>query len=156
MANKRKSNQKSAQAASGNRNVIVIGVAVAIVLIGAIAVLVLGNQVPSAERAATNLPAEINVDQAYDYYQQGYLLLDVREQSEWDEIHVPEATLIPLGELESRVNELPRDQEIIVMCRSGNRSQVGRDILQNAGFESVTSIAGGIQEWRAAGYPTVP
>jgi rhodanese-related sulfurtransferase len=156
MANKRKSNKKSAQGALGNRNLIVIAAAVAVVLIGVIAVLVLGSQAPAAESAVANLPAEINVDQAYDYYQQGYFLLDVREPSEWDEIHVPEATLIPLGELESRVNELPRDQEIIVMCRSGNRSQVGRDILKDAGFESVTSIAGGIQEWRASGYPTVP
>jgi rhodanese-related sulfurtransferase len=81
--------------------------------------------------------------------------LDVRETYEWEELHIPDATLIPLGELESRVNELPRDQEIVVVCRSGNRSLTGRDILINAGFEQVTSMAGGMNQWRAQGFPIV-
>ena len=62
-------------------------------------------------------------------------------------------TLIPLDQLASRVNEVPRDQEIVVVCRSGNRSQQGRDILLQAGFEQVTSMQGGLNEWRATGYP---
>jgi rhodanese-related sulfurtransferase len=53
------------------------------------------------------------------------------------------------------VNELPRDQEIVVVCRSGNRSQQGRDILLQAGFTQVTSMAGGLSQWRSAGYSTV-
>lgn len=101
-------------------------------------------------------PAEIDVHEAYRRYQQGVFLLDVRTQEEWDQIHVPNATLIPLDQLESRLDELPRQQEIVVMCRSGNRSQVGRDVLRKAGFEKVTSMAGGILDWVAAGYPTVP
>ena len=55
----------------------------------------------------------------------------------------------------SRVDELPRDQEIVVVCRSGNRSQQGRAILLEAGFTQVTSMAGGVTQWRAAGHPTV-
>jgi rhodanese-related sulfurtransferase len=58
-----------------------------------------------------------------------------------------------LDELPSRVDEVPKDQEIVVVCRSGNRSQSGRDILQNAGFENVTSMSGGLNAWGAAGYP---
>jgi len=58
-----------------------------------------------------------------------------------------------LDELPARLNELPKDQEIVVVCRSGNRSQQGRDILLNAGFNA-TSMAGGLKEWYAKGYPT--
>ena len=49
--------------------------------------------------------------------------------------------------------EVPRDREIVVVCRSGNRSQQGRDILLNAGYTQVTSMQGGLNEWRASGYP---
>ena len=99
------------------------------------------------------LPAEVSVDEAYQKYQEGVFLLDVRTQEEWDEFHAPNATLIPLDELESRLNELPQNEEIVVVCRSGNRSQVGRDILLNNGFEQATSMSGGLKAWRAAGYP---
>lgn len=103
------------------------------------------------------LPAEISVADAYAKYgQEDVIFLDVREQSEWDEFHAPLATLIPLGELEARLDELPKDKEIVVVCRSGNRSQVGRDTLKAAGFTKVTSMAGGMNDWRAAGYPIEP
>jgi rhodanese-related sulfurtransferase len=79
----------------------------------------------------------------------------VREPDEWVESHIPGATLIPLGELASRVSEVPQDQEVVVVCRSGNRSAEGRDILLSAGFEHVTSMAGGVNQWKAAGFETV-
>ena len=101
-----------------------------------------------------SLATEISVAEAYDLYEKDTFLLDVRTQEEWDEYHIPGTTLIPLDELESRVNEIPSDQDIVVVCRSGNRSQVGRDILLTAGFESVSSMAGGVSDWRDAGYPT--
>ncbi|MFD0679525.1 MULTISPECIES: rhodanese-like domain-containing protein [unclassified Paenibacillus] len=49
-------------------------------------------------------------------------ILDVRESQEWEEGHIPEATHIPLGELEERHMELNKEQEMVVVCRSGNRS----------------------------------
>jgi rhodanese-related sulfurtransferase len=101
------------------------------------------------------LGAEITVQEAYQKYEQGVYLLDVREQHEWDDYHIPNTTLIPLSQLKERVNELPRDQEIVVVCRSGNRSQEGRDILLAAGLDVVTSMAGGVLDWRQAGYPIV-
>lgn len=102
---------------------------------------------------ATAAATEISVDQAYEKYQAGAFLLDVRTQEEWDEYHAPGTTLIPLDQLPARLNELPKNQEIVVVCRSGNRSQQGRDILLNAGFDA-TSMAGGLKEWYARGYPT--
>jgi len=116
------------------------------------AAVVLMNNRPTATRA---LPLEISVAQAAQLREQGAFVLDVRQPEEWNELHVPGATLIPLDQLPNRVSEVPKDQEILVICRSGNRSQAGRDILLQAGFEKVTSVSGGIIAWRNAGYPTV-
>ena len=96
------------------------------------------------------------MDQAYEKYQAGAFVLDVRTQQEWDEYHAPNTTLIPLDQLVSRLNEIPRDKEIVVVCRSGNRSQQGRDLLLEAGFQQVTSMTGGLNEWRSKGYPIEP
>ena len=68
----------------------------------------------------------------------GAFILDVRQPEEWNEFHAPNTTLIPLDQLATRLNEVPRDRQVVVVCRSGNRSQQGRDILRNAGFEQVT------------------
>lgn len=108
-----------------------------------------------AQNTTGALPSEISVAQAVAMRNEGAFILDVRQPEEWQEYHVPGSTLIPLGELEARVNEIPADQEIVVVCRSGNRSTTGRDILRQAGFEQVTSMAGGLIDWRANGYPTV-
>ena len=101
------------------------------------------------------LPLTVNVDEAYELRENGAFVLDVREVSEWEVVHIPDATLIPLGELETRLDELPKDQEILVVCRSGNRSATGRDILLNAGFTNVTSLSGGMNDWVASSYEVV-
>lgn len=110
----------------------------------------------NAERTTTGLPSTVSVSEAYSLYQNGAFVLDVRTQEEWNEFHAPNTTLIPLDQLASRLNEVPRDRQVVVVCRSGNRSQQGRDILSNAGFEQVTSMTGGLTEWRASGYPVEP
>jgi rhodanese-related sulfurtransferase len=128
------------------------------VLAGIVAVLAIAIYlvVVYLNKAPTGLSLEVDVDTAYSMYQEGAFVLDVREQSEWDEYHAPGTTLIPLGELASRLNELPRDRQIVVVCRSDNRSQQGRDILLDAGFTQVTSMSGGLKAWRTAGYPIEP
>ena len=103
----------------------------------------------------TGLPKEVSVDETFKLREEGAFMLDVREVSEWNEFHMPEATLIPLGELPNRLNEVPQDQKIVVVCRSGNRSQTGRDTLLRAGFTNVTSMAGGMNDWRGKSYPVV-
>ena len=128
--------------------------AVAVLALAAIGIfLAVVTARPADETGLPALPRDMSVAQAYTYYQQGVFLLDVRTQEEWDEYHVPGATLIPLDELPNRLAELPSDQPIMVICRSGNRSQVGRDILLQAGFNAA-SITGGIKAWASAGYPT--
>ena len=126
-------------------------------VIAAVIVLALGGfwiagQINQPTTTAS-LPLEISVNEAYQKYEEGVFVLDVRTPEEWRDFHAPNTTLIPLDQLASRVNEIPRDQEIVVVCRSGNRSQQGRDILLQAGFEQVTSMQGGLNEWQATGYP---
>jgi rhodanese-related sulfurtransferase len=104
--------------------------------------------------AVAALPAEVSAAEALALRDDGAFVLDVRQPDEWAAVHIPDATLIPLGELESRLAEVPRDRQVVVVCRSGNRSAQGRDILLGAGFPSVTSMAGGMNDWAAAEYPT--
>ena len=99
------------------------------------------------------LPTEISVAQAHEKYQAGALFLDVRTQEEWVQGHIAKSILIPLDELPNRLNELPRDQDIVVVCRSGARSKEGSALLRQAGFTRVTCMTGGIQAWVTAGYP---
>ena len=109
----------------------------------------------SAAAAVAPYPAEISAAQALAKRDAGAFILDVREPSEWNQVHIPGSTLIPLGQLQQHMTELPRDKEIVVVCHSGVRSKAGRDTLKNAGFTQVTCMTGGLIAWQAAGYPTV-
>jgi rhodanese-related sulfurtransferase/glyoxylase-like metal-dependent hydrolase (beta-lactamase superfamily II) len=84
----------------------------------------------------------------------GALLLDVREPDEWESEHAPDAVLIPMGQVDSRQGELPRDREIVVVCRSGGRSAAITDLLRASGFDAV-NLAGGMCAWADAGLPVV-
>jgi len=79
-------------------------------------------------------------------------LLDVREPDEYAAGHIPGVTLIPMGEVASRMSELPTDTEIIVTCRTGNRSGQVADFLREQGFTNVHNMEGGIVAWQEAGY----
>ena len=79
-------------------------------------------------------------------------VIDVREQFEYDEGHIPGVTLIPMGEVADRLAEIPTDKEVIVTCRSGNRSGQVTDFLRQQGFDNVHNMEGGIVAWEAAGY----
>lgn len=109
---------------------------------------------PNAESPKA-LALEVSVVEAAKLQEEGAFMLDVREVSEWNEVHMPGATLIPLGELPNRLGEVPQDQPIVVVCRSGNRSKTGRDTLLRAGFTTVTSMRGGMNDWKASGFPVV-
>jgi len=129
-------------------------VQIAIVLLVAFIVFIIASSGGGNSQNASSLPASVSVDEAHQMYEDGTFVLDVRTVEEWNEFHAPNTTLIPLDELASRVNELPKDQPIVVVCRSGNRSQTGRDILLAAGFNA-TSMNGGLNAWRDSGYQVV-
>ena len=101
----------------------------------------------------TTLPDEVDVDTVAALRQNpGVYLLDVREPDEYAAGHIPGITLIPMGEVASRLTELPRDKEIIVTCRTGNRSSQIADLLREQGFTNVHNMTGGIVAWEEAGY----
>jgi rhodanese-related sulfurtransferase len=146
-----KSRKPSKTSKTASRKWIYITVsAVVVILIGAF---LYTQLIHPASSSGNSSPLQISVKDAYAMYQEGVFFLDVRTQEEWADFHVPDSTLIPLDQLPNRLNELPRDRPIVVVCRSGNRSQQGRDILLNAGFTQVVSMTGGLNQWRDAGYP---
>jgi rhodanese-related sulfurtransferase len=80
-------------------------------------------------------------------------LIDVREEYEFDEFNIG-ATLIPLGELPDRLEEIEawKDQEILIHCRSGARSGRAKEYLMSEGYSNVRNVLGGMLAWQAAGY----
>ena len=106
-----------------------------------------------AESAALDLAPEVDVHTVAQVKDRDDVyLLDVREQWEYDEGHIPGVTLLPLGEVPARMSEIPTDKEVIVTCRSGNRSGQAVDFLRQNGFDNVHNMQGGIVAWEQAGY----
>lgn len=83
-------------------------------------------------------------------------LLDVRTKGEYETAYITGSTLIPVQELERRINELEphKEKTILVYCRSGRRSVKASKILLKAGFTDVVNLKGGINGWKAAGLKT--
>ena len=88
--------------------------------------------------------------------QQHAIIVDVRENAEWQKQHIPNALHIPLGELDKRLPELAKykDSAVITQCRSGKRSLQAANILKSAGFSQVYSMEGGLNAWQEAGLPS--
>lgn len=82
----------------------------------------------------------------------GALLIDVRELDEWKDGHAPNARHIPLGQLSQHLPSLPREREILFICRSGNRSSRATARAEAAGL-TATNVAGGMNAWASAGLP---
>ena len=99
----------------------------------------------------------ISREQAREELAVGAKLIDVREQSEWDESHLADAIHIPQGELLERLDEVAPDpaERLVLYCRTDNRSSRAADALQGVGYENVAVIEQGITGWEAAGLPTV-
>ena len=82
------------------------------------------------------------------------VVLDVRDDDEWAQGHIPGSIHLPYGELPERLGEVPRDKAIATLCSSGKRSGVAASILQREGFDRVIHVAdGGVGTWRRNGYP---
>mgnify|MGYP001217530859 CR=1 FL=1 len=79
-------------------------------------------------------------------------ILDVRQPDEYRAGHIAGAKLIPLGELRSRINELPQDRQILCVCASGSRSSLATSQLASAGLNPL-NMRGGMSGWQNAGYP---
>ena len=82
------------------------------------------------------------------------VVVDVRHDNEWAGGHLPAAVHIPLGHLESRLQELPREYPLVTQCQSGGRSAIAASLLRRSGFGDVRNLTGGYEAWKAAGLPT--
>ncbi len=150
MSKAKKRSQQTKQASSRNLR-LWVGLALLAVVVVAVVGFILVRQATNSP----SYPLTISVSEAVAQQKSGAFILDVRQPAEWNDVHIAGATLIPLDQLPNRLNELPRDKVIVVVCHSGNRSAQGRDILLKAGFTQVTSMAGGMTQWQTQGYPTV-
>jgi molybdopterin/thiamine biosynthesis adenylyltransferase/rhodanese-related sulfurtransferase len=98
---------------------------------------------------------EVDAPRALDL-QGSALFVDVREQDEWDEGHIPGAVHIPRGYLESRIESAAPDRstQVVVYCAGGSRSAFAAKTLEELGYENVASLAGGYTDWKRSGLPT--
>jgi adenylyltransferase/sulfurtransferase len=100
---------------------------------------------------------EVGAERAHELYESSAppLFLDVREREEWDEGHLPGATHIPRGWLESRIEQTVPDhaRPIVIYCAAGHRSAFAAKTLEELGYQDVASLAGGINDWKRHGYP---
>ncbi len=101
------------------------------------------NALPSTTVA--ELPAELP---------SGVVLLDVREEDEWSAGHAPEAMHIPMGEIPGRLDEIPAEAQLLVVCKAGGRSARVVSYLDQAG-RSAVNVEGGMAAWAASGRPLV-
>jgi len=93
---------------------------------------------------------QITADDAIARVSNGAILIDVREQDEWDAGHAPQARLIPMSGLQERLAEVPADQKVLIVCHSGARSVRATDYLLREGYDAV-NVIGGLVAWNAAG-----
>jgi rhodanese-related sulfurtransferase len=102
-----------------------------------------------------NKSMDITIEELKDRMDKGEQLnlIDVREEYEFDEFNIG-ATLIPLGELPDRLEEIEawKEQEILIHCRSGARSGRAKEYLTSEGYTNVRNVLGGMLAWQEAGY----
>lgn len=91
---------------------------------------------------------ELKEGEALDKWENKEYILDVRTIDEYKEGHIPGVTLIPLNQLGRRFEEIPRDRDVYVMCRSGTRSAEATMWLLKKGFDNVYNISGGMLKWK--------
>jgi molybdopterin/thiamine biosynthesis adenylyltransferase/rhodanese-related sulfurtransferase len=118
-------------------------------------------EIPQEEPAMANkeaVPAAIDVATLEAWRQEGrpHLLLDVREQHEWDASRIEGAKLMPLRGLPARLEELDTEAIIVVHCHHGGRSAQAVQYLRSRGFSGATNLAGGIDAWSLQVDPSVP
>ena len=89
-------------------------------------------------------------------HQDKFILVDVREQYEYDICNISGSKLIPLGELPARLSELDSADEIVLHCKVGGRSAKALKILQDAGFRKLSNLQGGILAWSEKIDPSIP
>jgi rhodanese-related sulfurtransferase len=126
---------------------------IAVLVVAALGVAFMFMQFRS--QSAVGMGSRISPQQYQTEYVQAkapHVLVDVRTAEEFASGHIPGAVNIDVQHLQLRMREIPRDQPVVLYCRSGNRSATAARILKAEGYEDVYDL-GGIIEWRAQGLP---
>jgi rhodanese-related sulfurtransferase len=96
---------------------------------------------------------EVDVAEARRRQEAGALLIDVREPDEWTSGHASGAQHIPLGQLGRHLGKIPRDREVLFICRSGRRSATATAEARRVGLSNALNVRGGTLAWVQAGLP---
>jgi rhodanese-related sulfurtransferase len=97
---------------------------------------------------------DIDPGEARRLLSEGAMLLDVREDDEWEAGHAPDAVHLAMGLVSERAGELPTDRTVVCICRVGGRSGAVALALAGAGYD-VRNVDGGMLAWEQAGFPVV-
>jgi len=95
----------------------------------------------------------ISVEQAREAFDKGIEFIDIREPEEFDQVRIPGARLIPMSQMNSRLQELPKETDAVVYCRSGSRSAYLLAQLSAHGYGNLMNLHGGIIDWYEAQNP---
>jgi rhodanese-related sulfurtransferase len=113
----------------------------------------LGSIESSSSPSPRATPTAVDVQDASRRQSAGAMLIDVREPAEWAQGHAPDAMLISHGSLSKRLADIPGDRDVLLICRSGNRSGSAQRHLMELGYERVFNVTGGMNAWITAGLP---
>ena len=118
-----------------------------------------GGGAPAARRVSMNGMDDVEVSQAQivdvpSTFDGSVVLLDVREDDEWQRGHAPSALHIPMGQVPSRIAEISADAKLFVVCQAGGRSQRVAQYLARNGYTPV-NVEGGMLAWAGAGRPVI-
>jgi rhodanese-related sulfurtransferase len=130
-------------------------VAILIVVVFSVALIVLsrgGDDNPTTAISPGIISPETYVSAFVDAGRD-HFLLDVRTPEEFDEGHIAGAVNIPVQILDQYLSSVPQDRDVVLYCRTGNRSQVAMEILNQAGYQNVYDIEGGTVNWVAQSRP---
>ena len=118
----------------------------------------LGRGQEAAREAAANGVPEIEPEELRDLLEKkpNIKIVDVRERSEYDICHIPDAKLVPTSEFAGRMGELDSADEMVLYCHHGIRSRKAAELLRTAGFKKIHSLTGGIDAWAERIDPTMP
>lgn len=90
---------------------------------------------------------------AKEMYDNKIKFIDVREEAEHEAAKIPNTQLIPMSEIQGRVNEIPKDEDVVIYCRTGNRSGILISQLIQYGYTNLYNLEGGIVDWHQNNYP---
>ena len=111
--------------------------------------LLLVGAVSGCAQSPASAGVDVSVEEAQRLWQnKEAILIDVRTPGEYRDGHIPGVVNIPLDELEKRMNEVPKDKKVVLICRTGNRSAQGTQLLRSKGFQNVFNSTGGMSTWK--------